>query len=145
MTNILTGVISIHSVHENVLDEIFNNGIDLDYENFVEENGEEAAEDYEADSPTIILGFKKNEEGLYDIDPEAEYSLIYNGGNCTVQIVHSRHMKTNCCFCSPCYPNQGDLDSNSGDVAAYCLDIDSISDDAPAVAKTGIIRIERKE
>jgi len=116
-----TGVISIHSVNEYLIDKIFNDGIDLDYEAYIEENGEDAAEDYETQNPTVILGFKKDKEGLWDVDTDAEYSLKYNGDCCTIQVVHSKYIKTGCHHCSPCYPNQANLDTDYGSLIAYSL------------------------
>jgi len=123
----MTGVISIHSVDDFLIDEIFDYGIDLDYEAFIEEYGEDKAEEYEMQEPEILLGFKKNDEGLYDVDKEAEYSLIYNGYFCTIQVVHSKWIKTNCSICSPCFPNQADLDTDHGSLVAYSLNPEDIS------------------
>ncbi|RKY82664.1 hypothetical protein DRQ07_00645 [candidate division KSB1 bacterium] len=122
----VTGVISIHSVNDFLIDEIFNNGIDLDYEAFIKEYGEDKAEEYEMQEPEILLGFKKNNENLYDIDKEAEYSLIYDGHFCAIQVVHSKWVKTNCSMCSPCFPNQADLDTDHGNLIAYSLSPEDI-------------------
>lgn len=142
MNSIHTGVISINSVHPEVIDEIFNNGIDLDYEEYIAENGEDAAEDYESQNPTVLLGFIKNEKGEYDIDPDADICLIYNGDGCTIQIIKSKYVKTDCYMCSPCYPNQGDLDSNTGNMVCYSLKPEDLYEEAPAESKTNIKEID---
>lgn len=48
-----------------------------------------------------------------------EYSAIYNPDYNTVQVVNSRYV-IRCAHCSPCYPGQGDVDSD-GHVWANCL------------------------
>lgn len=125
---LLTGVISIHSVNEWLLEDIFDNGIDLEYEAFIEEYGEEKAEKYEMQEPEILLGFKKNNEGKYDIDEEADYSLIYDAHFCVIQVVRSKWIKDNCAGCSPCFPNQADLDTDHGNLVAYSLNPEDISE-----------------
>ena len=117
----LTGVININNVHPEVIDDIFNNGIDLDYEGFIEEYGEGASDDYEYQNPTILLGFKKDSESKYDIDKDAKYSIKYNGDSATIQVVNSQYIKLALRPCSPCYPNQADLESDDGMLFAYSL------------------------
>ncbi len=134
---ILTGVINIYTVHSELIDKIFQDGVDLDYLQYIEENGKNAAEDYECENPTILLGFKKDDNDEWDTDEDAEYSLKYNGNQATIQVVHSKYIKKNCAICSPCYPGQADLES-IGDLTAYALNAGDISKEADKFTKSGI-------
>jgi len=137
----MTGVINANVVESDIIDDIFNNGVDLDYEAYIAEHGEEAAKDYESEGPTMLLGFQKNDEGLWDVDENAEYSLKYNGDYATIQVVHSKYVKSCCRGCSPCYPGQADLESNDGILDAYSLKKEDISEYADDVAKTNITEL----
>jgi hypothetical protein len=141
MSKPVTGVINANAVDPYVIDDIFNNGVDLDYEAFLAVHGEEDAEDYESDNPTILLGFQKGGDELWDVDKDAEYSLKYNGDHATIQVVHSKYVKKDCVYCSPCYPNQGDLESNEGSLIAYSLKEEDISEYADPETKTGITKL----
>lgn len=141
----LTGVINTNNVHPEVIDDIFNKGIDLDYEEFIEEYGEGASDDYECQGPTILLGFRKDSEGKYDIDDSAEYSIKYNGDSATIQVVHSKYIKLALRPCSPCYPNQADLESNDGLLFAYSLKKEDINDYADDSVKQGIFEYVKIE
>jgi len=143
--NIKTGVISVHSVSCEFIDDIFNNGIDLDFEAYIAENGDsqDVIDLYEMDEPEVIMGFIKGKDGKYVIDPDAELSVIYNGGLCTIQIVKSEFVKTDCVFCSPCYPDQGDLDSNHGNVVCYCVDPEDLNDNIENETSSGIVAITK--
>lgn len=137
-----TGVISIHSVSDSFIEDLYDNGIDLEYEAFIEEYGEEKAEEYEMQEPEILLGFKKNNEGKYDIDEEADYSLIYDAHFCAIQVVRSKWIKDNCAGCSPCFPNQADLDTDHGSLVAYSLSPEDISEYAEERSRKGIKKYE---
>jgi hypothetical protein len=140
-SNIKTGVLNGHSV-EFFRDE---NYIDLDYERALQEyikeneNSEEGfEEDFEYDSSgsTQLYGkWLKDEEGKYYPDPSGEYAAIYDSNDNIIQVVHSKY----CMFvslCSPCYPDQGNLDDFPGEknsmgnpVWAYCLPADLMNEE----------------
>ena len=143
----VTGVISVHSVSEFLIEDIFNNGIDLDYEAYIEENGDdqETIDMYEMQEPEILLGFVKGSDGKYDVDKDAEISLIYNGSFNTIQVVRSKYIKMGLRPCSPCFPGQADLDTNDGNLWAWSLDKEDISEYAEESAKQGIFEYVETE
>lgn len=53
--------------------------------------------------------------------PGQGFAAIYNRDTFTIQVAWSRWTKEDCRWCSPCYPGQGDLKSDDGDVVAYTL------------------------
>jgi len=116
-----TGVISCHSLDCFILDAIMLHGIDLLYEEYIKENGQDAADDYYSDHGEYILGFKKNKEGLWVENKDEPLSLIYYTDRTDIQVLHSRFIKIGCQQCSPCYPGQADLDSSDGTLVAYCV------------------------
>lgn len=75
-------------------------------------------------------------DGLWDPDPQGEWAALERVEDGTLQVVWSHH-KMLCVFCSPCYPDQGDLDTPSGQVPAldgpttwaYCLPPELCQDD----------------
>lgn len=109
------------------------NGIDVDYLAHCElcHLGEFDCHDdcYEsAGDETILVGFHEvetREDAWYHVnsryyapDEQAEFSAISSVPY--TQIVKSRFV-VECARCSPCYPNQGDLDTEGDDYLAYCL------------------------
>jgi hypothetical protein len=137
--NIKTGVLNANNT-EYFWDE---NYIDLDYENALNEYLKENPEDengdqfdYDSSGGTQLYGkWLKDEEGKYYPDPSGEYACIYDSNYNTIQVVYSKY----CMFvslCSPCYPDQGDLDSFPGEknimgnpVYAYCLPADLMNEE----------------
>ena len=142
--DIKTGVISVHSVSDFLIDDIFNNGTDLDFEAFIEENGDsqDVIDLYEMDNPDILFGCIQGDDEKWDIDPDAKLSLKYNGNQQTIQVLKSEFIKTDCVLCSPCYPMQGDLDSNHGNITCYTLDSKDLDENVGDETKSGIIKIE---
>lgn len=65
----------------------------------------------------VLIGFAETKDGIFEIDPEAEYSAIV--WSPYTQVVRSKHTKR-CGLCSPCFPGQGDLDSE-GEFLTYDL------------------------
>jgi hypothetical protein len=121
----IAGVVNNNGI-EFLDDEIFyTNSINLTFETWVKENNstEEEIENYENDNETYLIGsWKKDSDGLYIEDKSGEYSAIVRES--VTQVTWSRFTKR-CALCSPCYPGQGDLDSD-GDYLAYCLPNDII-------------------
>lgn len=138
--NIVTGVIQANNVNpETVSDELMD-GIDLSYEEYIAENGEDAAEDYmDNGDNTYLCGFYKKEEGpdagKYVLDPDAEVSAIFSTNRNVIQVVRSKWIVRDARWCSPCYPGQADLDSTDGGVVAYTLPKDWFDDENPPVNK----------
>jgi hypothetical protein len=136
--NITTGVMSLHDTN---LDLFLScqESIDPELELYLEKDPDLDCIDW---SPYYELfgDWKKVEEqndpdyGKYTEDKNSKdnYSAILNNDYNTIQVTFS-----NVCvlvgLCSPCYPNQGDLDANPnkncmGDpVWAYCLPFDLLS------------------
>ncbi len=111
MNRPLTGVVSQHT-------------LDLDClcsekdKDCIESDHQDETEFYECDSPTLLLGdWLKNENDEYYPDPKGEYAAIWN--NTVIQVVYSIFTKKVKSLCSPCYPNQGDLDSGEGTILCY--------------------------
>ena len=106
-------------------------GIDLDWEEHTKEcptyKEEGSCECYLEAGTTLFGAWKKNDEGQYEPDPEGEYSAIYNPDENTIQVVRSKY-RIACNLCSPCYPNQGDVDS-PGDLLAFMLPPDMMRED----------------
>jgi hypothetical protein len=118
----ITGVLNNNGV-EFLNEEIFHqNSVNLTFETWVKANNpsEEEIEIYEGDNDVYLIGsWKKDSEGYgyYVPDESGEYSAIVRES--VTQVIWSRFTKR-CALCSPCYPGQGDLDSD-GDYLAYCL------------------------
>ena len=115
----VTGVFSMHNL-EWICDDM-DKGIDEEYEAHVRECPNEEHDDCFGDSDgsgTTLIGFVYNEETkLYDEDPTAEYSAIVS--DTYVQVTKSSY-GIRCELCSPCYPGQGDGDTE-GDYLAYSI------------------------
>ena len=113
----ITGVIANNDV-EYLNDEIYA-GIDLDYEEFLKSNPDnQSVESWESYNSTYIIGsWIKNEDGTYSPDKTKEYAAIVS--EVYTQVVYSKYTRR-CQLCSPCYPGQGDLDSE-GKFLTYCL------------------------
>lgn len=117
----ITGVVLTHNpefLHEDVVA-----GIDHDFEmHLLECNNEDHDMCYDNDDPTYLVGFQvdgnsTSNETRYEPDDKEEYSAI-----CTAmytQVVRSKWV-TRVALCSPCFPGQGDLDSE-GDYLTYTL------------------------
>ena len=126
-----TGVFNISDVWH-LADNIEIDGIDLDYEGFIAEGGD--PDEYESYEPTIVLGFKKGDDGIYEEDHDARISAILNSDSNTIQIVHSRY-KMRGTPCSPCYPGQCTPDEN-GDCWIYApskYDFDEMNNTIPEI------------
>ena len=144
MNTILTGVISINNVnYEEIENEICLDCAEIEYQikqrlseeetknqcqnPYYDEELKEELEDIECFDHTKLIGsWKKGTtpdgEPLYIPDMEGEYSAIVTSAtfNC-IQVVWSKKTSKNKRFCSPCFPNQADLDSENGNLEAYCL------------------------
>lgn len=116
MEKALTGVINSNDFRVRwLLEEFFYDGIDIDYEAALEEVDGDHEKLEEWERGTTLLGFVKGEDGLYDIDEKKEFAAILR--ETVIQIAKSPII-TKCSLCSPCYPNQGDLDTK-GDYLTY--------------------------
>lgn len=114
----ITGVIQNNNV-EFLLDEIFSSkSVDLDYQEFLKSKpSQDEIDCYECDNPTILIGDWIKRHGEYLPKKSGEFAAIVN--DFTTQVVFSKNTKR-CSLCSPCYPGQGDLDSE-GIYLAYTL------------------------
>ena len=120
----ITGVLSNNSAIQFIYEEC-HDGIDLDFEDHVNSPDHdlndpdfcEICEYWEGSTTWLIGSWIKAKDGLYDYDPNGEYAAIVNES--TTQVIFSKYTKK-AQLCSPCYPGQGDLDSN-GEYLAYDL------------------------
>lgn len=128
---ILTGVISFNSIDPECLYNLMDNGIDLEWEVAIKDKSEEEIEDladsWESQDSTYLIGFKLNSEGKYEENKEKPFSAIISVGNVVIQITRSTHMVTDAHICSPCYPNQADLDSE-GSLSGYIFPPEYLAD-----------------
>lgn len=141
--NIVTGVTTGNTIN---WDAVGYDYIDLAYENAhkeavkdalakLEEEGyseediqeeaegmaEEEMEGFDSSGGTQLYGtWTKDAEGYYIPDTNGEFAFIYDSNDNYVQVVWSKTTKE-CRKCSPCFPMQGDLDSEGNDYTAYCL------------------------
>jgi hypothetical protein len=138
----VTGVICQGSIDPEKLTEIYDKGIDLGFLQWEEENPKADPMEYEDMGDTIILyGFKKNKKTkLYEPDPRVEISCILSTDYGNIQIVKSKWIAEDARRCSPCYPNQADLDSKGGGICGYTFGPDWFSDENPPTCKPVFIR-----
>lgn len=102
-------------------------GINLSYNRYVKDySGRRNTEKFEkyldqwesTGDDTILIGsWKKDRHGKYYPDSKGDYAAIVGEVYC--QVVFSKTTKL-CRLCSPCYPGQGDLNSD-GDFLTYDL------------------------
>ena len=126
---VFTGVISANGIAwesvdneicvtcEEIFEEIYND------ETLDEEERQEEIENVECDDHTKLIGdWLKDEEGKYYPDENGEYAAIVTSStfNC-VQVVWSKYITEVRAMCSPCFPNQADLDSGKGNIRCYDL------------------------
>lgn len=108
-------------------------GIDLDWLEYKRQNpGDKYGDYYESCESDVLMGdWKKNRYGEYYPDVNGEYSALYRGSGNTYQVVFSRFYRANLRFCSPCYPDQYDIDSTYGSGYSFDLPPDVYGDDYP--------------
>ena len=133
------GVISGNNV-EYLWDEVDSEGINLTelqiIEDYCTENNcteDEIPEDFweclEIDEPTYLIGDWASEDGEYiEYIGDCGYSAVVQtlGGTYNVHVTYSETIAHVRAMCSPCCPNQADLDSGEGDILAYTLPADLI-------------------
>lgn len=136
-----TGVFQTN-ICEFVYEDAFN-GVDLSWEEHLKSHDDvEDHEDcYTNESPNYLIGYRKDSQGLYEPDPEAEYSAIVRGENNVTQVTASKWV-IRCALCSPCYPGQGNGDSE-GDYLAFAIPPDVVGDTCPEL-KARIFKYEPK-
>lgn len=126
----LTGVIGSSSVYW--LNEELDKGINLDWEEHVKQcPNKEHDTCFECQpSDTILIGdWKLDAQGKYMPNKRGSnhYSAIVN--EFTVQVIWSKYIAKVRAYCSPCYPNQLDLESGKGTYKAYTLPNDLINEE----------------
>lgn len=123
----ITGVVTNNAVAW--LNEEIATGIDVDYEAYERDNPEglspeklnDVLEMWDASNSTYLIGdWRKDKDGLYEPEPTGDYAAIV--GEVYTQVVFSHNVRR-CSLCSPCYPGQGDLESE-GDFLTYDLPAD---------------------
>ena len=61
-----TGGVIHNSTASYLIEELLNHGIDIDFEEHLKTCNEEDHDDcYQNDSPVYIIGYKKNDKGIY--------------------------------------------------------------------------------
>lgn len=104
--------------------EEFYNAIDLMYEEFKKETPRKYWESYESMESDYLLGDWVKYRGLFQSSKLGEYSAIYRSDSNVIQVIKSQWYKKDVRFCSPCYPNQADLETGYGDLYAFDLPFD---------------------
>lgn len=120
--NVLGGVINQNSISSDLLNDLFSDSINVDFENYLKDGGD--PELYECDGSDLrVYGFILDDKtGLYDVDPNATLACIIRES--VVQVVKSDTIIM-CASCSPCYPLQNDLNT-PGPNATYGLKEDDL-------------------
>ena len=150
---VVTGVIQNNKcefIHEDA-----DNGINLRYEEakrqFDVEHENEEDEDckffeYDGERGDMLIGYYYDEKtDMYEIDEKAEYSAIVNYDSHYVTQVTMSKYAVECHRCSPCYPNQGNIDdASSGCYTAFCPPPDAFGE-FDEFDKSRIFRIEWAE
>ena len=87
--------------------------IDLS-EQWADENGDDDLERLDGEGATYLIGdWIKGQDGKYSptgIIGKCGFSAIYDSNDNYIQVVQSRWV-ARCALCSPCFPNQGDMES----------------------------------
>lgn len=144
MREIITGV-----GNANYIGEWDYDFIDLQYETAVQEKRKELItefennnEEYDEDEVTFMAqeelidfngtdqlygSWLQDEEGKYYPNINGEYAMIYDSNENVYQVVHSK-WAIRCYKCSPCYPGQGDIDTE-GSLLAYMLPPDMMREE----------------
>lgn len=95
-------------------------------DNEVEEQARNEVEDMEGGTYHLVGSWKKvtdlAQENIhgYAPDKDGDYAAIYDSNDNYIQVVWSKTV-VNCSWCSPCFPNQGDLDTPGFGAVAYAL------------------------
>jgi hypothetical protein len=130
MNNILVGVIGLNSLSSEWISDILvgcddNKIIDLNIEEFLNEHQYLDVEEWpDIESDIILINYKnigKDGKILYDIDRSKRFCAIISLFDNVAQITYSQCTKT-CRLCSPCYPNQGNLDEKD-EMGFLCYDL----------------------
>lgn len=83
------------------------------------------------ESDVLYGKWLQDENNQFYPDPEGEYAALYRGGSFgtyMLQVVHSK-WAIRCHHCSPCYPNQGDVETQgSEDMISYILPPDLLDE-----------------
>jgi hypothetical protein len=131
----ITGVISANNIAwecidneicitcEEIIADIENDGT-LDDDEKWDESCNIECDDHEK----LIGDWLKDDEGLYYPDEHGEFAAIVTSSTFScVQVVWSKWIAKNKRLCSPCFPNQADLDSENGKFTCYALPKDLVS------------------
>jgi len=143
------GVISYHTVNQDALQDVFDNGENLSYKyavNEVKGSLEIALKDYFSDSTwygrpsdlkqavddawdVIADSFNDNYQGEDEqFCYEQDGYRISNSPSLVCLFVEKSEYYTYTRGCSPCAPNAGDLDNADGELKTYCLGPDWFED-----------------
>ena len=126
---IVTGVASVHGP-EWLWDEVdYGESIDLTCIECHLENDDsqdvyyDMCDGCDMSHEYLIGSWRKDSEGLYEPDPDGEYSAIVRES--VVQVVYSRWVQL-VWPTSPCFPGQGDLDSQANEGATRELGLGDV-------------------
>ncbi len=118
-TGIRYGVISPHDISSWSLDEIYQNGTDPIYEEYIENTEQEYRDDHPGDKfnqedfdsymENCNMEYESDGSGIVDYS-DSEYDLHVSGDNFGIFVMRSPYY-TYCRGCSPCAPGAGDLNS----------------------------------
>jgi len=125
----ITGVFTNNRIE--FLYEDMDNGVDVQcHECDVKDDEGDECYGCNPSDHTHLIGFKQV-KGQWEPDKSAEYSAIV--GEVYTQVVWSRYV-IRCDLCSPCFPGQGDPDSE-GPFLAYSIPPDVLGDDSSLLNK----------
>ena len=166
-TGIAYGVISPNAINQDVLNDLYNDGIDPHYENarqeiltavsdFAGNSGLVISDEMQLQISDLLIDdlsdhYQGNDDGQIDYS-DKDYTLHISGDNFGIFVMKSPFY-TYCRKCSPCAPGAGDL-NNPLDIEeievldnydrAYCLD-KSYFDDEYQKIPYRVFRVDNDE
>lgn len=141
----VTGVLYANKIDSEAFNDLDQKSIDLQWEEYLaecEKNNVEPEDDWCDHNYTHVVGMEKDEEGLYVPDKTEDYSIIMAGDPITLQVVHSIYVQR-CALCSPCFPGQGNLNSE-GEFLAYSLPSEMFNPDYNTVPEVYVWDLEKE-
>lgn len=117
----VVGVVNASALNEIIYDDIDYRGIDPDWLNLTPA---ERRNNDMWEQQTSLIGFKdRRVKGQHVVDEKTPFSAIVSmNDGIVIQVIRSMYV-INAAWCSPCYPNQGDIDTpdNDNGVLCWCL------------------------
>lgn len=129
----ITGVFNANEV-DWLWDDMDINWIDMFYADHVAEcENDDHDECFGEESGNLWIYGYVDKDGIWQEDKECPYSAIYNRETGYVQVTRSKY-GIKCKLCSPCYPGQGDVNSE-GEFTAYSFPPDMFNEENEFVSR----------